>query len=76
MRLLNNLKNALGGKKPVAPADANQHYTVASGDTLWKIASEFYGDGSAYMKIYAANKDILESPEHILPGQELVIPAE
>jgi len=77
MGLLNNLKNALGGKKPgVTPSDPAARYTVASGDTLWKIASQFYGEGSGYMKIFAANRDILENPDHILPGQQLVIPRE
>jgi len=49
-------------------------YTVQSGDTLWKIAAEHYGDGNAYQKIFDANRDTLESPDHILPGQKLVIP--
>lgn len=75
MGLLDNLKNALGGKKPnVTPTDSALRYTVASGDTLWKIAAQFYGEGAGYMKIFEANRDILESPDHILPGQELIIP--
>ncbi len=49
-------------------------YAVQPGDTLWKIARQFYGDGSKYMKIFEANQHILENPDHILPGQELVIP--
>jgi nucleoid-associated protein YgaU len=42
---------------------------------LWKIAKQFYGDGSQYLKIFEANKNILKDPDHIFPGQELVIPA-
>ena len=49
-------------------------YTVKSGDTLWKIAKEFYGEGAKYTKIFEANRNILENPDHILPGQELTIP--
>jgi len=49
-------------------------YTVVSGDTLWAIASKHYGDGSKYMKIFEANTDLLENPDRIQPGQELVIP--
>lgn len=49
-------------------------YTVESGDTLWKISEEVYGNGSNYMKIFEANKDLLDSPDRIFPGQELVIP--
>ena len=55
------------------PAPAG-NYTVQSGDTLWKIAEEHYGDGNEYQKIFEANSELLDSPDHILPGQELVIP--
>lgn len=49
-------------------------YTVQPGDTLWKIATEMYGNGSKYMKIFEANTPMLENPDKIFPGQELVIP--
>lgn len=82
MGILDQLKNVLDSKKhdddTVAPADRDEipedTYTVQSGDTLWTIACSHYGDGESYLKIFEANKDLLESPEHILPGQELVLP--
>lgn len=49
-------------------------YTVESGDTLWAIAQKVYGSGGKYMKIFEANTSLLESPDKIFPGQELVIP--
>lgn len=49
-------------------------YTVQSGDTLSKIAKEFYGNANDYNRIFEANRDKLESPDKIQPGQELVIP--
>jgi len=49
-------------------------YTVVSGDTLWRIAERQYGNGSHYMKIFEANTDVLEHPDHIQPGQKLRIP--
>ena len=49
-------------------------YTVESGDTLWAIAEKMYGSGGKYMKIFEANSSILENPDKIFPGQELVIP--
>ena len=58
---------------PEAGAGLNT-YTVQSGDTLWKVAEEALGDGSRHGEIFEANRDILESPDHILPGQELKIP--
>ena len=55
-------------------AEAGRTYTVKSGDTLWAIASEMYGSGGKYMKIFEANTNILENPDKIKPGQVLVIP--
>src|SRR6185437_12807295 len=49
-------------------------YTVKSGDTLSKIAKEFYGNANDYNKIFEANKDQLSSPDRINAGQELKIP--
>jgi nucleoid-associated protein YgaU len=58
-----------------APAEAEPRtYTVASGDTLWKIAERFYGNGSHYTKIFEANSGVLDDPDRIFPGQKLVIP--
>src|SRR5262249_12110622 len=49
-------------------------YTVAAGDSLSKIAKNFYGNANQYMKIFEANKDKLSDPDKIKPGQVLVIP--
>ena len=49
-------------------------YTVKAGDTLSKIAREHLGDANAYMKIFEANKDQLNDPDKIKPGQVLKIP--
>ncbi|MEM9323793.1 MAG: hypothetical protein AAGA41_13245, partial [Pseudomonadota bacterium] len=39
-----------------------------------KIAKEFYGKASAYMKIFEANRGIIENPDRIYPGQTIRIP--
>lgn len=51
-----------------------QFYTVVSGDTLSKVAKEYYGNANAYMKIFEANKPMLSHPDKIYPGQTLRIP--
>jgi nucleoid-associated protein YgaU len=65
-----------GGARPSGSSGpAPQSYTVQSGDTLSKIAQQFYGDASAYMTIFEANRDVLEDPDMIRVGQVLKIPA-
>jgi nucleoid-associated protein YgaU len=51
----------------------NQH-TVEAGDTLSKIAERFYGDGDEWRPIFQANRDQIEDPDRIFPGQVLRIP--
>ncbi len=76
MGILDNLKNVMSGKKTVKPSDERgmRKHTVQSGETLWRIANQHYGDGAHYMKIFEANRGLLEHPDHIEPGQELLIP--
>lgn len=56
-------------------AASTRSYKVQPGDTLSKIAKEFYGNANEYNRIFEANRDKLQSPDKIQPGQELVIPA-
>ena len=56
-------------------APKQQIYTVAAGDSLSKIAKQFYGNANEYMKIFDANKDKLTDPNAIKVGQQLVIPS-
>lgn len=49
-------------------------YVVKSGDSLSKIAKEFYGDMMKYPIIFEANKPMLTDPDLIYPGQTLRIP--
>ena len=57
-----------------AGSTAGRTYTVKPGDTLSKIAKEFYGNATDYNKIFKANQDQLSSPDRINVGQELKIP--
>ncbi|MGD2130180.1 MAG: LysM peptidoglycan-binding domain-containing protein [Lysobacterales bacterium] len=62
------------------PAEAEstgeaRSYTVQRGDTLWRVAERMYGNGDNYQAIFEANRETLETPDQLLPGQKLVIPA-
>ena len=59
---------------PTTPKAESRFYTIKSGDSLSKIAKEFYGDANKYMQIFDANKGLLKDPNKIYPGQEIRIP--
>ena len=48
-------------------------YTVEKGDSLWKIASKFYGHGSSWRRIYEDNKLVIKDPSRLYKGQQLII---
>ena len=60
--------------KPEEPEEKAEIYEIVSGDTLGAIAKRYYGNASKYMKIFEANTGLLDNPDQIFPGQELVIP--
>ena len=62
-----------GGQSAAAGAPART-YTVKPGDTLSGIAKAQLGDQNAYMRIFEANRDQLNDPDKIRPGQVLKIP--
>lgn len=55
-------------------AGAVQTHTVVSGDTLSKIAQKVYGDANRWRDLFEANRDQLDNPDLIKPGQVLKIP--
>ncbi len=64
------------GGSSTAPSDTSgeQTYTVKKGDSLSKIAKRVYGDAQQWRKIHEANRDIIENPDLIHPGQVLKLP--
>jgi nucleoid-associated protein YgaU len=51
-----------------------RYHMVAAGDTLGHISQKYYGKAGEYMKIFEANRDILDDPNLIKVGQKLKIP--
>ncbi len=51
-----------------------QYYEIQEGDSLWKIAKAFYGDGNKYEQIFEANREVIQDPDKIFPGQKIRIP--
>ncbi|WP_444455441.1 LysM peptidoglycan-binding domain-containing protein [Rhodobacter capsulatus] len=62
-----------------APASAavpapSRIVTISSGNTLWAIARETYGDPYLYVQIFEANRDQIRDPNRIYPGQVFTLP--
>jgi nucleoid-associated protein YgaU len=58
-----------------APAAASQSYVVQPGDSLWAIATSFYGNGGLWPVIYNANTAVIGGNPHLIyPNQTLTIP--
>ncbi|MFN0013213.1 MAG: LysM peptidoglycan-binding domain-containing protein [Saprospiraceae bacterium] len=73
---------AVGGDNPsdimadisVANTSYYTKHTVEKGESLSKIAQHYYKDMMKYKAIFEANRDILDNPDVIHPGQVLTIP--
>jgi nucleoid-associated protein YgaU len=59
---------------PRNSSESTRTYVVVKGDTLSKIAKREYGDAQMWRKIFAANRDAIENPDLIYPGQTLRLP--
>jgi nucleoid-associated protein YgaU len=60
--------------EPTNITPTGKTYTVVRGDSLSKIAQREYGDAKKWRKIFEANKDVIENPDLIEVGQDLIIP--
>ena len=80
-RLWDKIKE-IGGENPAdievhLQIEQNDYYhkhVIAKGETLGKIAKQYFGDPMKYKEIYEANKDVLKSADVIFPDQEITIP--
>jgi nucleoid-associated protein YgaU len=54
--------------------DIRGYHTVRAGDTLASIAKRHLGRASREMDIFEVNRDRMNDPDQIFPGQQLLIP--
>ncbi|MFT4116744.1 LysM peptidoglycan-binding domain-containing protein [Bradyrhizobium sp.] len=59
-----------------APAAQGGSRVISRGDSLWALSRLAYGDGSRYALIFKANRDKIQNPNLIYPGQTFVLPRE
>lgn len=55
------------------PADGGSR-VISKGDSLWALSRLAYGDGARYAVIFKANRDKIQNPNLIYPGQTFVVP--
>ncbi len=71
----NTPMNSMGDNQAIPDSGVKvEYYTIVSGDTLSKIAKEYYGNAMDYPKIFEANREVIEDPDKIFPGQKIRIP--
>lgn len=56
------------------PEPKPETYTVQPGDSLSRISLQVYGTASLWPIIFEANRNILNDPSRIRPGQVLIVP--
>lgn len=49
-------------------------YTIGKGDTLSKIAKDHFGSANRWREIFEANRDVIDDPDRIFPGQVIKLP--
>ncbi len=64
----------VAGLQHPAETSTTEYYIIQAGDTLSKIARQFYHDPNQYPKIFEANREVIKDPNLIFPGQKIRIP--
>ena len=59
---------------PEEPELKIEFYEIQRGDTLGAIAKRYYGNAMDYPRIFEANRNVIEDPDKIYPGQKIRIP--
>ncbi|MDM8533196.1 tyrosine-protein phosphatase [Clostridiaceae bacterium HSG29] len=71
---INQLKNNLATAELTEEVVESENYIVVSGDNLWDIALKYLDEGERYNEIFEMNKTIINNPDLIFVGQELIMP--
>jgi nucleoid-associated protein YgaU len=72
-RIVGEIRGQPTAKTGTLVSTPRQH-TVQEGDTLFGLAQRYYQDDRRFVDIYQANRDVVETPNHLTPGTVLVIP--
>lgn len=68
------LEQKASATPPAEPEENTRFYVIQKGDTLYGIAQEMYGNGMKYPELFEANREVIEDPDRIFPGQKIRVP--
>jgi phage tail protein X len=51
-----------------------EYYVIERGDTLSHIAKRYYGKASSWPRLFEANREVIQDPDKIFPGQKIRVP--
>jgi phage tail protein X len=59
----------------VTPVESREeYYVIERGDTLSHIAQRYYGKASSWPRLFEANREVIQDPDKIFPGQKIRVP--
>jgi len=70
-----DVRSGASSTEQISGGAGETSYTVVKGDTLSHIAKEHYGKASKWHVIFEVNRDQIDDPDKIFPGQVLKLPA-
>ena len=59
---------------PTPEQAREEYYVIQRGDTLSHIAKRYYGNANKWPEIFEANREVIQDPDKIFPGQKIRVP--